>query len=268
MADGYVEFDGGRLWYEEAGRGPAVLLLHAGGADRRMWDGHLERFAQAYRTVRIELPGAGASPFPDKPYAPNEVLERLLDALRIDRTALVGVSAGGGLAIDFALGLPRRTWALVVVASGPRGIDDVPPDPRMQAFSQALAAGDRDRAAELFLEAWAPLRTSPELDGRIRRMVQESVGMLEVRPKGLLRMPAWSAAARLGEIGVPTLAIWGDRDLPAVGMVGERLAAGVAGARRVVLHGVDHFVPMRAPEPFAREVLAFLDDATPVTPGG
>jgi 3-oxoadipate enol-lactonase len=232
MASGHVEYDGGRLWHQEAGEGPALLLLHAGGADSRMWDGHLERFAQAYRTVRIDLPGAGASPSPDKPYVPNDLLGRLLDVLGIDRAALVGVSAGGGLAIDFAIGLPQRTWALVVVASGPRGIDDIPPDPRMQAFSQAIAAGDRDRAAELFLQAWAPLRTSPELDGRIRRMVHESIGMLEVRPKGLIQLPAWSAARRLGEIGVPTLALWGDRDLPEVGLVGERLVAGVPGARR------------------------------------
>jgi 3-oxoadipate enol-lactonase len=198
----------------------------------------------------------------------NDLFRRLLDALGIDRTALVGVSAGGGLAIDFAIEAPQRTWALVVVASGPRGIDDIPPDPRMQAFSKAIAAGDRDHAAELFLEAWAPLRTSPELDGRIRRMVHESIGMLEVRPKGLIQMPEWSAARRLGEIGVPTLAIWGDRDLPQVGLVGERLVAGVPDARRVVLQGVDHFVPMRAPEPFAREVLAFLDEAAPVAARG
>jgi pimeloyl-ACP methyl ester carboxylesterase len=92
--------------------------------------------------------------------------------------------------------------------------------------------------------------------------------MLEVRPKGLIQMPEWSAARRLGEIDVPTLAIWGDRDLPQVGLVGERLVAGVPGARRVVLHGVDHFVPMRAPEPFAREVLTFLDEVAPVTPAG
>jgi pimeloyl-ACP methyl ester carboxylesterase len=83
---------------------------------------------------------------------PNDLFERLLDAPGIDRTALVGVSAGGGLAIDFAIERPQRTWALVVVASGPRGIDDIPPDPRMQAFSQAIVAGDRDRAAEAIRE--------------------------------------------------------------------------------------------------------------------
>jgi pimeloyl-ACP methyl ester carboxylesterase len=63
-----------------------------------------------------------------------------------------------------------------------------------------------------------------------------AIGMLEVQPKGLVRTPEWSAARRV---------------------------AGVPGARQVVLQGVDHFVPMRAPEPFAREVLAFLDKAAP-----
>jgi pimeloyl-ACP methyl ester carboxylesterase len=65
---------------------------------------------------------------------------------------------------------------------------------------------------------------------------------------------------------VPALAIWGDRYLPQVGLVGERLVAGVPGARRVVLHGVDHLVPMRASEPFASEVLTFLDKVAPERP--
>lgn len=233
-----------------------------------MWDGHLERFAKSYRTVRIDLPGAGASPLPDKPYSPNALFARLLDTLGIDRTALVGVSAGGGLAIDLAIERPQRTWALVVVASGPRGIDDVQPDPRLPAFYQAVGAGDLERAAVLFTELWAPLQTSPELDAHIRRMVAESIGMLLVLPKGLIQLPAWSAAERLGEIRVPTLAVWGDRDLPEVGVVAERLVGGVVGARRVVLHDVDHFVPMRAPEPFAREVLAFLGEAVRAGRGG
>jgi pimeloyl-ACP methyl ester carboxylesterase len=261
MASGYVDYDGGRLWYQEGGSGPAVLLLHAGGRTAACGTGTWERFAKAHRTVRFDLPGAGASPFPDRPYVPNDLFGRLLDALGIDRAALVGVSAGGGLAIDFAIERPQRTWALVVVAAGPRGIIDVQPDPRVSAFYQAVGAGDLQRAAELFIELWAPLRTSSELDARIRRMVAESVGMLQVLPKGLIELPAWSAAERLGEVRVPTLAVWGDHDLPEVGVVAERLVAGVPGARRVVLHDVDHFVPMRAAEPFAHEVLAFLGEA-------
>jgi pimeloyl-ACP methyl ester carboxylesterase len=144
-------------------------------------------------------PGAVCAVVPDGPHRParrwclapagqailtQRPVRGAADALGIDRAAPVGVSAGGGLAIDFALERPQRTWALVVVASGPRGIDDVQLDPRVHAFYQAVGAGDLERAAELFIELWAPLQTSPELDARIRRMVAESVGMLQVLPKG------------------------------------------------------------------------------------
>jgi pimeloyl-ACP methyl ester carboxylesterase len=111
-----------------------------------------------------------------------------------------------------------------------------------------------------------------DLDGA-RTLFERALTISEARlgpdhPAPLPTSTAWSAAERLSEIGVPTLAIWGDRDLPQVGLAGERLVAGVPGARRVVLQGVDHFVPMRAPDRFAREVLAFLDQAAPVAPGG
>jgi 3-oxoadipate enol-lactonase len=261
VTSGVVEAGGGRLWYEEAGSGPAVLLLHAGGADSRLWDGQWKPLAEAYRTIRIDLPGAGRSPVPERPVAPNALLAGLLDRLGVERAAIVGVSLGGVLAIDFAIGLPERTWALVAVASGPRGAAEVPVDHPVRAVWQAVGAGDLRRAAELFVDLWCPLRSSPELDGRIRRMVEESVGMLAVPLGGLLQQPQWSAAERLGEIRVPTLAIWGDADERGTMRMAELVASRVAGARRVVLADVDHFVPMRAPERFTAELLEFLGRA-------
>jgi 3-oxoadipate enol-lactonase len=259
MSTGYVEVEGGRLWYEEAGSGRAVLLLHAGGGDSGMWSGHLERFAARYRTIAFDFPGAGRSPYPELPWSATHHIDRLLDALGIDRVAPVGVSLGGGVATDFAIERPDRTWALVVVASGPRGIEDIQPDPRSMEVYEAVMVGDLERAADLFIEVWSPLRTSPELDAAIRRMVEANIGMLTELGRDLVRLPEWSAADRLAEIRVPTLALWGDADAEEVQRVGERLVEGVGGARRVVLPGVDHFVPMRAPEAFDREVLAFLN---------
>jgi 3-oxoadipate enol-lactonase len=261
VAGGMVEAGGGRLWYEEAGAGPAVLLVHAGGADGRLWDDQWKPLADAYRVIRIDLPGAGRSPVPERPVAPNALLEGLLDRLGVDRAAIVGVSLGGVLAIDFAIGLPERTWALVAVASGPRGAAEAPADHPVREIWRAVGAGELDRAAELFVELWCPLRTSPEVDRRIRRMVEENVGMLAVALDGLLVEPDWSAADRLGEIRVPTLAIWGDADEPGTVQMNELVASRVPGARRVVLPAVDHFVPMRAPERFTAELLAFLGRA-------
>jgi 3-oxoadipate enol-lactonase len=261
VASGVVAAGGGLLWYEEAGTGPAVLLLHAGGADSRLWDDQWKPLSAAYRVIRIDLPGAGRSPVPERPVAPNALLEDLLDRLGVDRVAVVGVSLGGVLAVDFAIEHPERTWALVAVASGPRGAAEAPPEHPVREVWRAVDAGDLGRAAELFVDLWCPLRTSPELDRRMRRMVEENVGMLTVIDNGLFVEPEWPAVERLGEIRVPTLAIWGDADEPVTAQLGELLAARVPGARRVVLDGVDHFVPMRAPERFGVELLAFLGRA-------
>jgi 3-oxoadipate enol-lactonase len=261
MASGMVDAGGGRLWYEEAGAGPAVLLLHAGGADSRLWDGQWKPLADAYRVIRLDLPGAGRSPVPERPVAPNALLKGLLDRLDVERAAIVGVSLGGVLAIDFVIGLPERTWALVAVASGPRGAAEAPADHPVHEVWRAVGAGDLDRAAELFIDLWCPLRTSPEVDRRIRRMVEENVGMLAVLLDGLLVEPDWPAADRLQEIRVPTLAIWGDADERGTVRMNQLVASQVPGARRVVLPGVDHFVPMRAPERFTAELLGFLGQA-------
>ncbi len=115
------------------------------------------------------------------------------------------------------------------------------------------------------MDVWCPLRTSPELDARLRSMVRDNIGMLAQVPQGLVRQPEWSAADRVGEIAVPTLAIWGDHDDRNVQAGAARLAAGVPGARGVVVPGADHFVPMRAPDVFTREALAFLTTAAPST---
>lgn len=258
MTSGEIEVEGGRLWYQEAGEGPAVLLLHAGGADSRMWDEHWEPLAERFRVIRFDLPGAGRSPLPEQPVSTTEHLKQLLDALGAEQAAVVGVSAGGGIAIDFVIERPERTWALVAVACGPRGITDIPPDPRGLQVWKLATAGDWECAAELFLQLWAPLQTSVEADGSIRRMVKDNIGMLALLSRGLIRFPEWSAVDRVGEITVPTLVIWGDQDTRGIQQAAERLAGSIPGARKVVLPGVDHFVPMRAPEAFERELTGFL----------
>lgn len=151
----------------------------------------------------------------------------------------------------------------MAVAAGPEGATDIAPDPRAMEIWKAAATGDLERAARLFVEVWAPPRTDPEVDECIRTMVERNVGMLRMLPQGLVVEPEWSAAERIGEISVPTLAVWGDRNLELIGLLGDRLASGVPGARRVVLTGVDHFVPMRAPGPFLEALAPFLAEAYP-----
>jgi pimeloyl-ACP methyl ester carboxylesterase len=82
--------------------------------------------------------------------------------------------------------------------------------------------------------------------------------MLTEIPKGYVTLAGWSEGDQLLEIRVPTLVIWGDKDERAVQVGAQRLATRVRHAVAMVLPGVDHLVPMRAPQVFTDEVLNFL----------
>jgi 3-oxoadipate enol-lactonase len=261
MASAHLVVDGTTIWYEDAGRGPSVVLLNAAGVDSRMWDRQLAPLAERFHIVRFDFPGTGRSPRPESPWAPIELVRGFLDSLDIRDAALVGISLGGGIAVDFAIAHPDRTWALVAVASGARDTSDDAsgPLPDEAELWDAVLAGDRERAACIYLDLWAPVGGSEE-DRELAAMVRKNVMMLTQLVGGLVRRPEWSAADRLSEIQVPSLVIWGDRDQPLVVAEAERLADGIHAARRVVLPGIDHLVAMRSPAEFTSHVLAFLTE--------
>jgi 3-oxoadipate enol-lactonase len=66
MTEGFVEVPGGRLFYETAGSGPAVVLVHGGMWDRRMWDDQMEAFAEDHLVVRYDARGYGKSDLPTR----------------------------------------------------------------------------------------------------------------------------------------------------------------------------------------------------------
>lgn len=120
------------LPHDEAGSGPAVVLLHAGIADRTMWSGHLERLAGAgHRAVAVDLPGFGEAPAAPDEQAPWADVLRTMDDLSIERAALVGNSFGGAVALRVALVAPSRVWALALVSA---------PAPALEPSPELLAA--------------------------------------------------------------------------------------------------------------------------------
>src|SRR6185436_20976380 len=83
------------LAHDDAGSGPAVLLVHAGVTDRRMWDPVLPALSHAFRVIRADLRGYGQTPLPGGEYADADDLDALLDALGVVDAAVVGSSMGG-----------------------------------------------------------------------------------------------------------------------------------------------------------------------------
>jgi pimeloyl-ACP methyl ester carboxylesterase len=260
-----VDVEGGRLFVEEAGAGPAVVLIHSCLVDRRQWDDQMRSFpAAGYRTIRYDIRGFGRSTRPEASWSPDADLLAITDALEIDRAALVGNSCGGGIAVDFAVGHTERVWALVPVAAGSDAAGD--PDEALRSLWKEMAglieAGEVDAAQDLEREAWTQAGRFPRGDDRIRQLSRDNVAAQTV-DGSLARDIDPPAAGRLGEVRAPTLVVQAEHDFEVIQRAAAVLEERIPGASRVVIPGTDHIVNLREPEAFDREVLGFLADARP-----
>ena len=251
------------LAHEVTGSGPALLLVHAGIADRRMWDGQVGPFAAAgWTVIRADLPGFGETPLPAGPVALWATLRDLLDHLGVERAVVAGASLGGRAAVDLALAAPERVRALVLVGSGLAGHRFAEPAlfELWDRSEAALERGDHEEAARVEIGTWvAGMGRGPEaVDPEVGRRVREMLLAAYAHGEADLEEPDPPAATRLGVLAVPTLVVVGEHDRPDIHAMADALAGGIAGAERVVLAGTGHLPNLERPAAFNRVVLEFL----------
>jgi 3-oxoadipate enol-lactonase len=264
VQSGYVEIEGGRLYYEDLGRGDPVVLIHGGFLDRRMWDPQFEVFARRFRVIRYDVRGHGLSPTDSVTFADHEDLRRLLDALEIPTATIVGLSMGGQIAVDFALSNPGRVSALVLAGPGLSGypFDDEQITAYSRDLTEAFESGGFAAAIEVFARYWCdgPHREAADVDPEVRRKVMEMLEGSQQRWEhwGLARQLEPPAMGRLSELEVPTLVVLGDLDMDAVHEVVDLIAEKVPGARKAVIPGAAHMVSLERPAEFNELVVEFL----------
>ena len=251
---------GGKIAYEEAGRGSPIVLLHEGIADHRMWDREFGLLSKSNRVIRYDLRGYGGSPPATQEYYPVRDLLALLDHLGAAKPVLVGPSMGGKIAIDFTLAHPGRVGALLLIAPGYSGMDydHVPGGKatfdRDESLSKAAAdawrAGRLEEATEHLRQLWASAIAGRSLD-LFRTMVRDNATeVFEDRSAQFERREGEAAAGRLNEIRAPTRLLVGDRDNPAMPHLAAYLARGIRGSRIDVVPGADHLLNLSAPKVF------------------
>ena len=253
----FVDGGGPRLWYEQAGSGPAVVCLHEGVTDSRAWRPFAEALAPRCRVVLLDRRGYGRSERWDGPYAPADDVVRVLDALGLERAALVGGSLGGMTALAAALEHPARVERVVLCASHAPGQPvEIDEPPGLEArWEAAVARRDFDAMAEVDLEVWAPLGADDELRAIFRENAAASFAEDEEEPA---RYPDPPVAGRLAEIRAPVLVVTGARDHPGFEAAADELGAGLPDARRARIADADHLVAWRQPAELARLVRDFL----------
>jgi 3-oxoadipate enol-lactonase len=255
-----LDVPGGKIAYEETGRGRPIVLLHEGIADRRMWNREFSLLGRQHRVVRYDLRGYGNTPPATSKYSPVRDLVALLDHLALKRPVIVGPSMGGKIALDVTLAHPEKVGALLLVAPGYSGMDydQVPGGKatfeRDETLSKAAAvawgAGDLEEATELLRQLWASALTGTDLElfrtmvrDNAKEIFEETSGQHETRDGA-------PAAGRLNEIHTPTRILVGDRDNPAMPHCANFLARGIAGAQVQLVPGADHLLNLSRPDAF------------------
>ena len=256
-----VDVNGTRLWMETEGTGPAVLSLHGGLGDSRLWAPVAERLADRFRTIRYDYRHYGRSESPTGAFSTLDDLFAVLDAADVDSAAVVGLSLGGSIALDAALARSERVWAIAHVAGAVTGLPlDLATDEEYAEYEAAVERGDLDAAMAFDFEMWAPLGADDQLRD-LWLATPDARGL----PEGATPTPRPPAHDRLGEVAVPTLVIVATHDPQGLRDHGSTVARSVPGARLVELES-DHYLTLREPDRIAELLADFLSGLPASTP--
>lgn len=259
----FADATGTRVAYDCMGEGPDVVFLHAGIADRTMWQPQLAAFSGRYRCTALDHRGFGESAIGTEPFSRRDDLAAVLDSVGADTATVVGCSIGAGFALDFALERPGRVDRLVLVGVTPVGFDGeddaflVETWPRIE---EAIERGDYEEAGRLEARLWVdgkrPAGSSPQW---LRdKVVEWSIPINKVKDWGdsaLIDPPAFH---RLGEVGSPTLVVVGSGDADVIQEGCRATARGIPRARLVQLEGTAHLPNLEVPEAFNQALGEFL----------
>jgi 3-oxoadipate enol-lactonase len=260
MTSTMIDVDGGTVWADDTGgEGRPLVLLHPGVGDSRIWDPVLAPLAERYRVIRYDARGFDRSPAPTVKYSLLRDLVAVLDHYRIERTAIVGCSQGGGSALGLALEEPARVSALVLLCPGIPGIpldDDSDEGAALgQQWERAAADGDVDGLAGVIQRVWGRAGATPDAMEQFRSAARAVLG------SGDLEQEDPPVFDRLAEITAPTSLLVGDADFGPLISADKAAAARIAGCELTVVPGMDHLPPLRDPALVLQTIFGTLERA-------
>lgn len=262
---GFLRINDAQIYYEQAGAGDCIILIHGFAMDTRGWDRQFNVFSEHYRVVRYDLRGFGQSDLPKAQYSTLDDLHAMMDQLGIEKACIVGISLGGSLAVEFALTYPERITGLVLAGSTLRGYpfsDDYIKEflhYRKIARREGIAVAQSEMLDNPLLES---ITRTPALLAPIKDMIRDYSGFhwLKHDPHRVFYPPVM---VRLSEVTCPVQIIVGQRDIPDIRAIAERLGSEIKQARKIMIPDIGHMVNMEATEQFNQIVLDFMSTCRP-----
>jgi pimeloyl-ACP methyl ester carboxylesterase len=251
------------LFYEEAGSGEPVLLLHGLGSSTLDWEPQIDALRGSFRVISMDVRGSGKSrdllqlggPFTVKQFAADAIA--LLDHLGAAPAHVVGLSMGGMIAFQLAVDSPRHVRTLTIINSGPELVPRTPAE--LKAF----------RLRRTISRLFGPKGMSRLLAKRLfpkpgheakRRLFRERMALNGKRAyiASQEALIGWSVLDRIGGIDAPALVVSSDQDYTPVAAK-ELWAKRMKNSQVTVVPDAHHALPIEAPEKLNPILLEFLN---------
>lgn len=248
--------------YVEAGSSdrPAVIFVNSLGTDLRVWEPVAARLAFRYRTIRYDKRGHGLSDCPPGPYSLEQLasdLAALLEHLQVETAALVGISVGGMIALQFALDHPNPVQALVLADTAAR----IGTEQRWNDRIASIRANGMARAAPEIIPIWFAegfSQAQPAVHRGYLNMMARTPDEGYTATCAALR--DGDLTGRLAELDAPVLVLAGDQDVATPPELSRELAAALPNARFQLIEGAGHLISVEQPETVAGAISTFLQE--------
>jgi pimeloyl-ACP methyl ester carboxylesterase len=263
----YVERDGFSLYCEIHGQGDPLLLIRGLGSNLEHWYEQVPAFRHSYQVITLDNRGIGRSGDPGGPFSIADLAgdaAAVLAAAGAGRAHVLGLSMGGMIAQELALGWPEMVRGLVLVATHCGGGHKVLPTAEtMELFNKLLTGKDLAEQMEGRKSLFAPetLEHRPGVLARYAKVAAAYQAPPEVMQRQWEAIQAFDTYDRLPSLAAPTLSLGGAEDRLVPPANAEILAQRIPGAKLKLIPQAGHQLLIEQPQEANAAVLEFLAGA-------
>jgi len=236
---------------------PVVILVHSLGTSLRVWDAVVAPVTGSLRVVRYDIRGHGLTPPTDPSYSVQELardLERLMDALQIQRATLCGISIGGQIALQAAHTRPEQVEGLILCDTSYRiGTSEMWAQRITAVTEGGLPAISADVVGRWLTERYQ--KANPDATAGCCYMLERCTVPGYIGACGALRDADLEAVAR--DTRCRTLVLCGDQDQSTTPEQNRALAEAIPGARFELIQGAAHLPCIEKPGAVSAHLVSF-----------
>lgn len=260
QSSGSLDVGGSKIYYETHGSGPAIILLHDGLLSSVSWDEIWDPLGARHEVVRYDRRGYGRSELPARSYSSTEDLQKLLALLKVQHAVVVGSSAGGALAIDFAIAHPEMVDGLFLIGPVLHGMS-------YTAYFQERAARNNEPAKRDDIGAVAKNWSEDRFliagpNERARRKIYEQLVANSEKVKfdnHFEQSLSPPASKRLAEVRAPTLILVGEADIADVHAHCGAINTGIRESTMEVIKDAGHLIQLERPGEVVKKLEGFVE---------